>query len=237
MATGVTSPRRSVTGVRRSPTPVPSTPRVESVVAGAKPLPRMFFARPVLTVARECIGKVIVRRTPEGVTAGRIVEAEAYRGPEDLAAHSAHGRRTSRTEVMFGPAGHAYVFLIYGLHCHFNLVAGRAGEPHAVLIRAVEPLIGAQLMATRRGMPPERVELTNGPGKLCEALAITRSEYGVDLCAGDPLCVVDGPAPARVARSPRIGVDYAGQWALRPWRFIDPTSLYVSATPRKKKLA
>src|SRR5262249_11601631 len=87
-----------------------------------RPLPRAFYARPVLTVAREVVGKILVRRTREGIATGRVVEAEAYRGPEDLAAHSAGGRRTARTEVMFGPAGYAYVFLIYGLHWHFNLV-------------------------------------------------------------------------------------------------------------------
>src|SRR5262245_5450560 len=90
----------------------------------SRPLSRSFYARPVLEVARDCIGKILVRRSPEGLTAGRIVEAEAYRGPEDLAAHSARGRRTPRTEVMFGPAGHSYVFLIYGLHFHFNIVTG-----------------------------------------------------------------------------------------------------------------
>jgi DNA-3-methyladenine glycosylase len=201
-----------------------------------QPLPRLFYARPVLAVARACIGKILVRRSEQGVTAARIVEAEAYRGPQDLAAHSARGRRTARTEVMFGPPGHAYVFLIYGLHSHFNLVTGATGEPHAVLIRAVEPLVGAHLMAKRRRMEPSQVELTNGPGKLCEAFAIDRRDYGVDLCAGEDLFLADGAPPPRIARSPRIGVDYAGPWALRPWRFFDPESRYVSGTnPSRRK--
>jgi 3-methyladenine DNA glycosylase Mpg len=108
-------------------------------------LPRSFYARAVLQVARDCIGQILVHETPDGVVAGRIVEAEAYRGPEDRAAHSHGGRRTARTEAMFGPPGHAYVFLVYGLHWHVNLVTGPRGAPHAVLIRAVEPLAAARL--------------------------------------------------------------------------------------------
>ena len=130
-----------------------------------RPLPLAFYSRPVLRVARDCIGKHLVHDTPEGLVVGRIVEAEAYRGPEDRAAHSFGGRRTARTEVMFGPPGYAYVFLVYGLHYHVNLVTTAEGAPHAVLLRAVEPLAGAELMATRRGIPASRRELTNGPGK------------------------------------------------------------------------
>jgi DNA-3-methyladenine glycosylase len=137
-----------------------------------EPLPRAFYARPVLTVARDVIGKVLVHRTAEGVAAGRIVEAEAYRGPEDQAAHSANGRRTKRTEAMWGEPGHAYVYFIYGMHWAFNLVVGRLGEPHAVLIRALEPLPPLDLMRARRGMPEATHALCSGPGKLCRALAL-----------------------------------------------------------------
>jgi len=160
---------------------------------------------------------------------GRIVEAEAYRGPEDRAAHSFGGRRTARTEVMFGPPGYAYVFLVYGLHWHFNLVTTASGAPHAVLIRAVEPLAGVELMAQRRGLSPSHRDLTNGPGKLCVAFGIDRASYGADLTQA-PLFLCD-PGTAvrpRVARSPRIGVDYAGEWAARPWRFYDRDSPHVS---------
>ncbi|HLV66955.1 MAG TPA: DNA-3-methyladenine glycosylase [Polyangiaceae bacterium] len=194
--------------------------------APRKPLPRSFYARPVLVVARECIGKVLVYDSPEGRLEGRIVEAEAYSGPEDRAAHSFGGRRTARTEAMFGPPGHAYVFFVYGMHWHFNLVVAETGVPHAVLIRAVEPLAGVDLMAARRKLAPTRRELTNGPGKLCQAFAIDRAVYGADLTAG-PLYLADGPG-CRVARSPRIGVDYAGEWAAKPYRFYDPKSAYVS---------
>lgn len=200
------------------------------------PLPRSFYAAPVLEVARACIGKLLVRRGPDGLTAGRIVEAEAYRGPEDRAAHSFGGRRTARTEVMFGEPGRAYVFFVYGMHWHFNVVAGPEGAPHAVLLRAIEPLEGEDRMAMRRGLTLGTRELTNGPGKLCRAFGITGAEYGADLC--DPHTAVylaDGPTPQRVARGPRVGVDYAGAWAARPWRFFDPESDYVSRarTPRR----
>jgi DNA-3-methyladenine glycosylase len=185
----------------------------------------------VLTVARACLGKLLVHETPEGLVAGRIVETEAYRGPEDRAAHSAGGRRTARTEVMFGPAGHAYVYFIYGMHWAFNIVAARAGEPHAVLVRALEPVLGAELMAARRGLDPKRRELTNGPGKLCAALGIDRRQYGADLCAG-PLYLAEGAAPRKIGRSARINVDYAGEWAGRAFRFYERGSPWVSAKPR-----
>lgn len=204
-----------------TPTESPSLPQ---------PLPRAFYARPVLQVARDCIGKVLFHRTPEGVAAGRVVESEAYRGPEDLAAHSAGGRRTRRTEAMFGPPGHAYMFLLYGMHWAFNIVVGAEGEPHAVLIRALEPLIGIELMAARRGLAGGQVSLTNGPGKLCAALGLGRAAYGLDLCGGE-LFLAEGPRGS-IGRSPRINVDYAGAWAKRPWRFYERGCRYVSVPPR-----
>jgi DNA-3-methyladenine glycosylase len=164
---------------------------------------------------------------------GRIVEAEAYRGPEDRAAHSFGGRRTARTEVMFGPPGYAYVFLVYGLHWHFNLVTTADGAPHAVLIRAVEPLEGLELMAARRGSSASQRDLTNGPGKLCSAFAIDGAAYGADLTRA-PLFLSEPPRAAarpRVLRAPRIGIDYAGDWAARPWRFYDAQSRWVSRRP------
>jgi DNA-3-methyladenine glycosylase len=191
-----------------------------------------FFERPVLVVARDIIGKILVHRTKDGEVSGRIVEAEAYRGPDDRAAHSAGGRRTARTEVMFGRAGHAYVFFVYGMHWNFNVVAGKKEEPHAVLIRAVEPVSGLALMAARRGLLESRIELTNGPGKLCQAFGIDRSHYGVDLCTSESLFLEDA-ARAKAARSARIGVDYAGSWADKPWRFYEPNNRYVSAVRKK----
>jgi DNA-3-methyladenine glycosylase len=192
-------------------------------------LSRSFYARPVLAVARACIGKILVHRTSEGLAAGRIVECEAYRGPTDRAAHSSRGR-TKRTEAMFGPPGHAYVYLLYGTSWAFNVVVAKEGEPHAVLVRALEPIEGLDLMSKRRGMPPAARLLTNGPGKLCQALGITGADYGRDLC-GDDLYLLDGTR-APIARSPRINVDYAGVWAERPWRFFERGNRFVSVAPR-----
>src|SRR3984957_16954903 len=143
----------------------------------SRKLTREFYARPVLLVARECIGKVLVHRTTEGIAAGRIVEVEAYRGPLDLAAHSSRGL-TKRTAAMFGPPGHAYVYLLYGVSWALNLVTTADGKPHAVLFCAIEPVRGIELMVRRRNKPANSRELTNGPGKLTSALAITGADYG-----------------------------------------------------------
>jgi DNA-3-methyladenine glycosylase len=182
----------------------------------------------VLTVAKDVIGKVLVHRTPAGLLAARIVESEAYRGPEDRAAHSWAGRRTPRTEAMFGPPGFAYVFFVYGMHWHLNLVTTRADAPHAVLLRALEPLVGAELMAQRRGLPATNVNLCNGPGKLCQAFGIGREHYGADLTRG-ALFLSDAVTPrGKLGRSARIGVDYAEAWADKPWRFFELDNRWVS---------
>jgi DNA-3-methyladenine glycosylase len=194
-------------------------------------LSREFYARPVLTVARECVGKVLVHRTAEGIAAGRIVETEAYRGPLDLAAHSARGL-TKRTAAMYGPPGHAYVYLLYGVSWAINLVTTADGEPHAVLIRAIEPLLGIDLMAQRRRKPPESRELTNGPGKLTNALAITGADYGRDLCGGWLYLQSSDLPVGKIGRSPRINVDYSGHWASKRWRFYERGNRYVSVRPR-----
>ncbi len=192
----------------------------------------------MLDVARSLIGALLVHRTAEGTTAGRIVECEAYRGPDDLAAHSAGGRRTRRTEAMFGPPGHAYMFLLYGMHWAFNAVVGPEGCPHAVLVRALEPVLGIDRMAARRGVDAASVRLTNGPGKLCAAFGLDASAYGKDLC-GTELFLAPGEAPGeasgergKIGRSPRINVDYAGAWARKPWRFYERGNRYVSVAPR-----
>ena len=189
-----------------------------------------LFEQPVLALARALVGKVLVRESAEGIAAGRIVETEAYRGPEDQAAHSANGRRTKRTEAMFGPPGHAYVFLLYGASWAFNVVAGPVDAPHAVLVRALEPLVGLDLMSTRRRMPATRRELTNGPGKLAKALAIDGRDYGADLRSGS-IWIAEG-TPSLVGRSPRIHIDYAGAWVERPWRFYARGNPWVSVRPR-----
>ncbi len=190
-------------------------------MARAEKLPHAFFARSTLAVARELIGMHLVHDDGDSVRAGRIVETEAYLGPRDLAAHSARGR-TARTEVMFGPPGHAYVYFIYGFWNCLNVVTAAPGVPHAVLVRALEPLEGI-------------TDRTWGPGLLCRAMHIDRRLNGVDL-AGNVLWLERAPVlapPVRIARSPRIGVDYAGAWAQRPWRFFDRASAYVSTAPAR----
>lgn len=209
----------------------PVLPEPSIAIASANRLGRAFYEQPVLTLARACIGKVLVHASPAGVAAGRIVETEAYRGPEDLAAHSAGGRRTRRTEAMFGPPGRAYMFFLYGAHWAFNIVCGPEGSPHAVLVRAIEPVFGHELMAARRRMPWHKRELTSGPGRVTAALGLDGTHYAMDL-TGEVIFLQDGPCGA-VGRSARINVDYAGAWALRPFRFFEKGNRFVSVRPRE----
>ncbi len=193
-------------------------------------LPRRFYLQPTLRVARQLLGKTLVHTTPDGVTAGRIVEVEAYRGPHDRAAHTAGGRRTARNEVMWGPPGRAYVYFVYGMHHCVNVVTQAAGRPEAVLIRALEPVAGEALMRRRRTLPDAPAwRLCRGPGALCQAMGVARGENGVDIVRGR-LRVMDAaevPA-AQVLRTPRIGVDYAGAHAAWRWRFLVRGSRAVS---------
>ena len=192
-------------------------------------LTREFFLNDGLTLARALLGKVLVHDSDEGLTSGIIVETEAYLGPEDKAAHTCNNRRTSRTEVIFGEGGHAYVYLVYGLHCCFNVTANIAGKPECVLIRALEPLEGVSLMMKRRRTDRVR-SLCDGPGKLCGALGITRELYGADLC-GDELYILDGESRnIEVEAAPRIGIDYAEEYRDVCWRFCVAGNRYVSRT-------
>lgn len=197
-------------------------------------IPRQFFARNALAVARDLLGTVLVHESPEGHTSGTVVEAEAYRGPDDQAAHSFGGRRTARTEVMFGPPGHAYIYLIYGMYDCFNVVVRSEGLPEAVLVRALKPMEGQALMAARRGLDPAAPrtarQLCSGPGKLTIAMGINRAmHYGADLCTGSlyfaPGDTIDD---TDVGATPRINVDYAGQWRDLPWRFVVRDSPWLS---------
>ena len=194
-------------------------------------LERGFYTRrDTLRVARELLGKRLVVPAPTGErVSGRIVETEAYLGAEDKAAHSYGNRRTARTETMFALGGTAYVFFVYGMHHQFNVVAGPEGLPHAVLIRAVEPDESVELMRQRRPARTDR-ELTSGPGKLCRALAIDLTHDGEDL-TGRRVWIEDAGvrvAPSEIAAGPRIGVAYAGEDALKPWRFWVKGNEHVS---------
>lgn len=192
-------------------------------------LTRDFFRRPAPAVARDLLGKELVRRTPEGVGAGIIVETEAYLGVRDPASHAFGGRRTRRTETLFGPAGRAYVYLIYGLYHCLNLTAGESEEAaECVLIRALEPAGGMELLRRRAGALPDR-KLASGPGRLCRALGIGMELNGEDL-GGGRLFVREGRPVAgeEVAASPRIGIDYAGEAREWPLRFLLRESPFVS---------
>jgi DNA-3-methyladenine glycosylase len=187
---------------------------------------RTFYEQPTLAVARELLGKYLVRKHPDGKTVGRIVETEAYVGPKDLACHASRGR-TARTEIMFGRAGYAYVYFIYGVYYCLNIVTEEVDHASAVLIRALEPVEGIEIMKRRRRTEEQR-NLASGPGKLCQAFAIDKSLNGADVCAG-VLYIEDRGEPApKILATPRIGVDYAGKWKDKPWRFLIRGNEFVS---------
>jgi DNA-3-methyladenine glycosylase len=178
---------------------------------------RAWFDRSAADVAPDLLGTFLIHDTPAGRIAGRIVEVEAYLGPEDLAAHSARGE-TPRNSVMFGPPGHLYVYLVYGIHHCVNVVCGPDAKPEAVLLRAAELTQGAELARSRRGGVPA-ARLAAGPGNLAAAFGIDRRLNGADLLAG-PVRLERGPRPDAIERTARVGVDYAADWTDRPLRFL-----------------
>lgn len=189
-----------------------------------------FFQRPTLIVARELLGQWLVREIDGRRLSGLIVETEAYIGPHDSASHASRGR-TARTEVMFGPPGYTYVYFVYGMHYMLNLVTELEGFPAAVLIRAVEPVEGLEIMRARRQRVKSEFDLTNGPGKLCQALAIDKTLHNWDVSLGQKLWLESGnllPNPL-VATGPRIGIAYARpEDQLVPWRFWLQGNPFVS---------
>ena len=193
-------------------------------------LPREFYTRSdVLKVARDLLGKRLVVSGRNGSrVSGIIVETEAYRGPEDRASHAWNGRRTQRTETMYGAGGTAYVYFVYGMYNQFNVVTNVEDIPHAVLVRALEPSEGLAVMRRRRRGRSEN-ELTSGPGRLCLAMGIDRKLDKADLL-GDRVWLEDGMAiaPGQIARGPRIGIDYAEKWIDKPWRFWLKDNPFVS---------
>ncbi|MEU1294618.1 DNA-3-methyladenine glycosylase [Streptomyces sp. NPDC005840] len=203
------------------------------------PLPREFFDRPVLEVAPDLLGRVLLRTTPDGPITLRITEVEAYDGPNDPGSHAYRGR-TPRNDVMFGPPGHVYVYFTYGMWFCMNLVCGPEGTSSAVLLRAGEITEGAELARGRRLSARNDRELAKGPARLATALGVDRALNGTDACgpAGSPLRMLTGtPAPSdQVSSGPRTGVSGAG--GVHPWRFWsvnDPTvSPYRAHTPRRR---
>jgi len=186
-----------------------------------KRLKRPFFDRHALIVARDLLGRRLVRIENNRIISGLISETEAYRGEEDLACHCRAGR-TPRTQVMFGPPGHAFVYFTYGQHWMLNFVVERDGFPAAILIRAIQPTEGLEVISSRRGKQP-RALWTDGPGKLCQALKIDKSFNGADLCEPDsPLYLEDDISvpDSSVTIGPRVGLNTVPEpWKSMPWRF------------------
>lgn len=181
-----------------------------------KHLARAFFNRPTLLVAKELLGKFLVRKIGRKIIVGMITETEAYCGPNDLASHASKGK-TPRTEIMFGPPGYAYVYLIYGMHHCFNVVTEREGYPAAVLIR------GAVLTPTTLRHSQKCRSVVGGPGKLCRYLQIDKTLNREDLTKGTKLWLEDRSVkikPSNIKRLPRVGIDYAGSYKNKPWRFV-----------------
>ncbi len=198
---------------------------------------REFFTREdTLVIARELLGKLLVVPDENGDrVSGMIVETEAYLGIRDKAAHSYGGRRTARNEVTYGPGGHVYVFFVYGMYYQLNLVTGPSDHPHVVLIRGIEPVEGVEIMRARRGPMKDR-NLTSGPGKLCIAFGIDRGLNGSDLTGGriwvEEYLSIRGDD---IEAGPRIGIDYAEEFADMPWRFFVRGNSYVSKFSRNRE--
>jgi DNA-3-methyladenine glycosylase len=196
-----------------------------------KPMPPVFFQKPTIELAKSLLGCLLVKETEEGITSGYIVETEAYMGPEDRAAHSFGNRRTKRTEIMFGEAGKVYT---YQMHTHtlVNVVSGPIEIPQAVLIRAVEPHSGLDLMHQRRGTD-KLTNLTNGPGKLTKALGITMEDYGHSF-SKPPLFIALGKTPTDISVGPRIGIENTGEAKDYPLRFYITGNPFVSCMRKTK---
>jgi len=208
-----------------------------------KILPRKFYSNDTLQVARELLGKYIVHKIGGEELTGMIVETEAYIGPHDKAAHSYNNRRTDRNEVMYGPPGYAYVYAIYGMYYCMNVVTADVDKPEAVLIRAIEPVKGLDTMAQNRFQKryeelhkSEAINIANGPGKLCKALGINKSNNGDDLCK-DRLFIAESGKPMdfSIESSPRINIGYAEEAVFYPWRYYIKGNPYVSRVKFKIK--
>ena len=188
---------------------------------GCKLVPADYADENTARIARFFLGKVLCVKASDGYSEGIITETEAYGGVEDAASHAYKGRRTNRTEIMYAPGGAAYVYLCYGLHQMFNIITGPKDNPQAVLIRAVEITAGHDLVRQRRKGIAEK-DWASGPGRVCSALAIGLHHYGHDL-GGESVWIEDRGVKTpkkQITASPRIGVDYAGEWAKMPWRFV-----------------
>jgi DNA-3-methyladenine glycosylase len=199
-------------------------------------LERSFYERNTLIVAKELLGRVLVHITPEGVTRGRIVETEAYMGPEDKGAHSYRGRHTPRMDPLYKTGGFAYIYQLHGYNYCINVVTQEEGIPQAVLIRALEPIEGLELMARRRKIDisdsrkSKLKNLTNGPSKLCQAMNINTSLNGIDLCGNEVFITSQAGLRSNeeMVAAPRIHIDYAEEYRDKLWRFLLKGNAFVS---------
>lgn len=189
-----------------------------------------FLNQDAVLLAQDLLGKVLFTKINNQITAGIIVETEAYSGVKDKASHAYGGRRTNRTETMYSEGGVAYVYLCYGMHNLFNVVSSVKDEPHAILIRAIEPLIGIEIIEERRNMLRSKSAISSGPGSAAKALGIDRSFNAKDL-TGDEIWIEDHQInykKSEIIASPRVGIAYAQEHALLPWRFFVAGNKYVS---------
>ena len=194
-----------------------------------KPLNKSFYMQDGLTVAKDLLGKVLIRKINNKSIMCKIVETEAYMGPEDKASHAYKNKRTQRTETMFKEGGCSYVYLIYGMYSCLNIVVNKKDIPQAVLIRAVEPLNHLDTIKTFRNIRSKKVyDLTNGPGKLCKALNIDKTFDGYDLVNGKDLFIIDWSIPQKIKESKRINIDYAEEYKDKLWRFYIEENKYIS---------
>lgn len=206
------------------------------IVSSFDKLPPSFYqGNNVVKIARELLGKVLVTTFDDITTAGRIVETEAYNGAVDKASHAYGNRRTARTEVMFGEGGLAYVYLCYGIHHLFNVVTNARDTPHAVLIRAIDPMIGIENMLLRTGKRKLDSTLTKGPGNVSKAMGIFTSHTGMSLQSDELFIADDGYRlkSSMIGVTPRIGVDYAAEDSLLPYRFVVKDNAFVSGRKLK----
>ncbi|TLG74200.1 DNA-3-methyladenine glycosylase [Culicoidibacter larvae] len=188
-----------------------------------------FFTQPALELAPALLGKYLVRHVDGEELVVKIVEVEAYVGPDDKGAHTYGGKRTNRTETMFWRGGHIYVYLIYGMYYCMNIVAGLEGAPEACLIRAVEPVSGIEKMRALRPLKSKKPELlSNGPGKLTLALNIDKDMNGYDLLEQSQMYLAEGEVPHKIIAGPRINIDYAEEYVDVPWRFYIADNKFVS---------
>lgn len=202
----------------------------------AQPLPRAFFDRPVLEVAPDLLGRLVVHHTEEGDVTARLTEVEAYDGPNDPGSHAFRGR-SKRNGTMFGPPGHVYVYFAYGMYHCMNLVCGPAGMPTGILLRAAEITDGAELARKRRPTAKADRELARGPARLVESLGVTRGDDGADVCGDGPLTARHGAAvPKELIRTgPRVGLRDAPDFPWRFWIDGDPTvSVYRPHVPKRR---